>query len=314
MDISVIIATYNRLHSLSALLRSLSLGTYQSKDTIIVDQSSKKISRQVAGVAHKYHARYYHIARKGLGVSRNFGLHKARHSIVAFVDDDCIVSNTWLKTAYSLLHNAHSIVGVFGKTMPYRPKQNRGKLCPCTFTKRKKSVITKPTLHYKHIGYGNNMAFKKPVLISVGGFKEWLGHGSIGMSAEDAEIALRLLIHRHKLLYEPKLLAYHNKWLNKKEFDLIFLSYTCGELACYGYFFFKGYPFAREVMFRHGRDSFNQIRSLIVSLIKNDFSRHIMRSHVYELKKLFYRFRGLIVGLYYAVKEPTKLYIYKILL
>jgi len=103
------------------------------------------------------------------------------------------------------------------------------------------------------------MAFKKEVFNKIGDFREWLGPGSIGSNAEDAEFALRCLIKGYKLFYDPNIVVYHNCWLTKKLFRKRRLSYICGEVACYSYLGFCGLQLGRRVAKNNLKESFHKL-------------------------------------------------------
>lgn len=132
-------------------------------------------------------------------------------------------------------------------------------------------------MHDKYIGFGNNMAVRKSVFDNLGGFRQWLGAGSVGKSAEDAEFAQRILIAGKTILYQPDIRIYHNKWLTSAAMKYQNLSYDCGEMACYGYFWAMGRSFAAPIIWRNIRDIPNQ-----------------------GVFSFLYRLRGLFVGLTFA--------------
>lgn len=167
-------------------------------------------------------------------------------------------------------------------------------------------MTIKPCLHYQRIGFGNNMAIRASVLREIGRFKEWLGPGSIGGNAEDAEIALRMLVKGYKILYNPNMLVYHNKWLNNKEMKKQNLSYICGEMACYGYFHFHGRRFASPVIRSNLRDSYHGFRQIIKRIVSLRWSFALLTDTYGEFLKVVYRVRGLLVARYFSLVDPIR--------
>ena len=243
--ISIIIVSRNRQKQLLTCLTEISKSSYPYFEIIIVDQSSnnhylniknrlKKISKNVS---------YYKMSKKGKSKGINFALKIARGDIIAFTDDDCLVDSHWLRNIARSFTKNENVVGVFGKTNAHQPEKHSAQICPCTYDKGKQSVIKKAGPHWDEIGFGNNMAYRKTVFTELGGFKEWLGPGSIGSNAEDAEFSLRVLINNKILLYNPSMLVNHNRWLSLEEYNKQRLSYICGELACYNYLSNKNHKF-----------------------------------------------------------------------
>ena len=92
------------------------------------------------------------------------------------------------------------------------------------------------------------MAIKAKVFQKEGLFKEWLGPGSIGSNAEDAEMINRCLIKGYKIGYDPLMIVSHDKWLNREQMIRQDWSYDCGGMACYGWFALSGFKFAKQII------------------------------------------------------------------
>ncbi len=127
---------------------------------------------------------------------------------------------------------------IFGKSLPYKGKKNSNLICPSIFTSDAKRVLVKPVYHASNVGFGNNMAIKKQKKNYNLFFSNWLGPGTSAYAAEDADIILRFLINKKWIVYDPRMLVFHNRWLTPKENYQQLLKYLCGETACYGYYYF----------------------------------------------------------------------------
>lgn len=300
--ISVIISTRDRLEPLVGCVCSILANSRQPDEILIIDQSKNDELRSNITIRSHPTIKYHHDCGVGLSRARNIALTIAKGKILIFTDDDCIVAKDWLKDICQSFEDNKNITGVFGQVLPYKPYLHKDKICPCTFQKRRKEFIERPCLHYKNIGFGNNMAFKRGIFGKIGNFKECLGVGSIGLSAEDAEFALRVLLNGYKLLYNPKVKVYHNRWLTKEGFRKQWLSYACGEAACYGYFAFQGHKFAEKVVKKNFKDSFSKMKNYLKSLPK--FKKLSLSEGLYILKELIFRLRGVTVAFWYSKKEP----------
>ncbi len=307
MMISIIIATKNRLEQLQSCLSSIINTKYNhSYEILVCDQSDDGHRTLTGSIAYK-HIMHILVNNGGKSVALNQGIQRSQGNILVFTDDDCIVSKTWLSNIEYTFHNNQDIIGVFGKTVPYQPQKNTGKVCPSIFNPSKKPYkITRPVEHWRHIGFGNNMAFRREIFKEIGFFKSWLGPGSIGSNAEDAEFALRALINKHKLFYNPNMIVYHNKWLTIKQMKKQQLSYTCGEMACYGYFAIQGHQFAKQIVWNNIEDSYYKIRRIIKKFLFFNWNKNLITDGKSAFVEILYRVRGLMVGWFYALIDPLR--------
>lgn len=304
--ISVIIATKNRPLSLSQSVESIFNNTYRNIEVLIIDQSTLKRTGSAVSRDSNKNIIYIPHNRVGKAAALNEGVSRAKGTVVAFTDDDCVLDKKWLSTIEKTFKQNKKIDGVFGKTLSYKPGINKKKFCPSTFNKNVRSIITTPCFHAKHIGFGNNMAIRTSIFKKLGGFKPWLGPGSIGSNAEDAEMALRMLTYGYKILYNPDLIVYHNRWLDENELRKQQLSYTCGEVACYGYYHFQGYQFAGHVVKFNIRDSYYKLGRIIRYIITFRKSKTLLIDIFYWFMELSYRIRGFAVAALFSLIDPVR--------
>lgn len=304
--ISIIIPSKNRPILISKCVQSILQSNARKYDIIVVDQSTTK--ETIHCIKQLYDSRLHFVQHKvsGKSAALNNGISVAKGEILAFTDDDCIVSTEWLSQIHKSFAQHPDIAVIFGRTLPFQAQKHREQICPCTFSSRTPKMITRPCVHYRNIGFGNNMAIRKKFLDEVGGFKTWLGPGSIGSNAEDAEIALRILTKGHKILYNPKALIYHNKWLTPKEIQKQHLSYTCGEMACYGYFHFQGHRFASAILSNNLRNGINKIKYIVKQILFLRWTKQLFSNMLYTCVELSYRGRGLFVGYFFSLVDPIR--------
>jgi glycosyltransferase involved in cell wall biosynthesis len=301
MNISICINTKNRPELLVKCLNSIRRAVHITYEILVIDQSDDQYIQKNVFSSHAYHARYFRIPQKGVGYAKNKAIERAKGTIIAFTDDDCIVSSLWVKTIQYAFDSHKEVSAVFGKTLPYQKTKHPGKTCPCIFLRTHPKLFSRPAIHSKQWGFGNNMAIRKSKLHELGGFKTWLGPGSIGSNAEDAEIALRLLHTTNTIYYEPKMVVFHNKWLNSEEMKKQQLSYIRGEMACYIYYALFGYDFARAVIAGNLIESFNDIKRTCGDLLKR---RTVTpKEWNYTLSKTWTRLIGLSIGSVFFMKE-----------
>lgn len=302
-DISVIVVTRNRPENLKKCLDSLNKSSIKF-EVVVVDQSDEKLSIKNRNQVKKYKfVKYKHQSLRGKTKGLNLGIILAKSPILAFTDDDCIVSEKWIENIKRRFYKNPQIVGLFGRTLPYMPQLHKNLFCPSTFDHSKASLINKPVNHWEKIGFGNNMAFRKTFFLRYGNFKEWLGPGSIGSNAEDGEISLRALTNGEQLYFEPKAMVYHDRFLNMDEYKSQTLSYIQGEMACYCYYARFGHRFAKRVV----ANDFNFIKDDVVRikyLIKS-FRLHKLEEIWWIVSKIHARLSGYLVSLFIAEWEKV---------
>ena len=296
--VSVLVNTYQRPKKIQDCLNAILKSSFSQLEIIVIEQRGSSQLREFIKKIDKTKIRYFNLKKIGASKAKNFGIKKSKGEILAFTDDDCIIDRYWLKNIYESFKKNQNIIGIFGKVLPYQPHLHRGKICPCTFLSNKKKTINRICFHWKNIGFGNNMAFRKEIFEKMDGFKEWLGPGSIGSNAEDAEFALRLLSKGYKILYNPEIKVYHNRWLTKEEFRKQCLSYSCGEVACYGFLAFKGNKLGKKVIKNNFLDSWGKLKFSLKSILF--FKKRGFRLFYYTLQEFYFRLRGLLVSFWFA--------------
>ena len=251
------------------------------------------VTQRKANDFNNRQSKVLHIKLTNLGRSNaiNRGLEEIQSKFVGLTDDDCFLDKNWVSQAVKSL-GGPSVFLVYGQTFPYQPQKNKGKRCPCTFTKtpNKYSVVSHTHRHWVDIGFDNNAAIKKEVFDKIGGYKWWLGPGSIGKNAEDAEFILRALISKHNIAYNPSMVARHNKWLTPKEWKEASQVYLCGGIAAYGFYAMQGVKECRAAL-----------KSDILEVVRNTIFG--FRRHFRKPNSLTLLIKDFLVNFYYIVRS-----------
>ena len=165
IDFSVVIPTCGRAQKLKKCLESLFVQDYprESVEVIVVDdRASEKTEKMIKGLNGscpnlKYVSQY----RKGPACARNLGMQNSLGKIVAFVDDDCVVENDWIKQMFEVHERNPDIVVVGGDTLTSTEKtpvlvSQFLSICSIeTYLNGKKEVIFFPTC---------NVSFKRNIV------------------------------------------------------------------------------------------------------------------------------------------------------
>ena len=219
MNVTVILCTYNRCHSLPAALESVAASKIPASvewEVLVVDNNSADKTRDVVEEFTRRHPgrfRYLFEPRQGKSNALNTGIREARGEILAFMDDDVMVDANWLESLLNVFQNP-AWAGVGGRILPERDftppawlsLENKYALAPLAIFDlglQPGEMLEAP--------FGTNMAFRRGVFDKVGGFRTDLGPrpGSETRS-EDTEFGFRVLATGFRLWYEPSAIVYHS--------------------------------------------------------------------------------------------------------
>jgi cellulose synthase/poly-beta-1,6-N-acetylglucosamine synthase-like glycosyltransferase len=172
-------------------------------EIIIVDNSSTDgTDEMLRSMQEKsqYALQYYRKENEGPGSSRNLGIEKARGTIIAFTDSDCVADANWLKNGVARMTDGIGLVQ--GKTLP-NPDQTPG-----TFS-RTQSVMNESGMYPMC-----NIFYRKDVLEQVGGISpDFCGLNFFGKprwGGEDTDLAWRVKKRGWKSTFADDTVIYHH--------------------------------------------------------------------------------------------------------
>jgi GT2 family glycosyltransferase len=210
MHITVCIPTRDRGSGIAATLQSLACSHYEDFDVVIVDQSADDATERavhnatgmVAGLT------YVRTASTGASRARNIGIMQARGPLIAFTDDDCEVSPSWLGTLVSLFA-AHPRVGLICGEVQAGPHDPAQGFVP-DFHVSQPTIVSSPWMKWRCRGISANMAMRLDVVRASGMFDESLGPGSAFFLAEDYDLTYRVLRAGFAVLSSPDAVVIHH--------------------------------------------------------------------------------------------------------
>ncbi len=227
-EATVVICSYNGERTLPRALRSLrnqSIGMHRF-EVVVVDDGSSDRTCQIAEAAG---ARVIRLEpNAGLAAARNAGTAAAKTGIVTFIDDDCEADADWLAVLLARFSDP-DVDGVGGRVVPRsRGLVGRYLMTHNPLTPLPADLLTSASLIYRlrlylrgiTVGHrepvrgaqlysvvGANMAFRKRVILAVGGFDEALRFGQ-----EEEDLCRR--VHRRPggatIQYEPAAIVEHH--------------------------------------------------------------------------------------------------------
>lgn len=207
--VDVIVATRNRPGDLANLLTSLREQSHVDYRCMIVDQSdsARSVKSMIDGLGDD---RFVYVPNPEVGKSRalNLGLRMSDSDVVAFTDDDCIVPSEWIARIVDAIETTPNIGFVFGNVTAF-PHDPSVEFVPSIAFEALRTIDGRPLRPIGLIGMGANMAARRDVFDSIGGFDEDLGPGGRLRTGEDCEIAYRALRHGFVVLQSPELDVVH---------------------------------------------------------------------------------------------------------
>jgi glycosyltransferase involved in cell wall biosynthesis len=176
--------------------------------------------------------------------AKNIGLAHARGDILAFTDDDCYLRPDYLRALTEVF--ADPDVGVVGgrvvlhdptdARLSVRDVEHPTDITPHTF-------VRAGTIH------GANMAVRRDVVRTVGGFDPLFGPGTRCMAAEDVEYVARAVWAGWRARYDPRpVVAHHHGRKPGEDTERYRSSYDYGRGAYYTKYMMR--PRARRVYLR----------------------------------------------------------------
>jgi len=205
--VSVIIPTYNRRELLKSSIESLLNQSYPMDryEIIVVDNSSTDGTEEMVYSLQQNSQcslSYYRKENEGPGSSRNLGIAKARGTIIAFTDSDCVADAEWLKNGVDRMTDGIGLVQ--GKTLPH-PGQ------PQRLLQHTMNVVTEngfyPTC---------NIFYQKEALDQVGGIsRDVCGLNCLGeqVGGEDTDLAWRIKESGWISVFADDAVIYHHVFI-----------------------------------------------------------------------------------------------------
>jgi glycosyltransferase involved in cell wall biosynthesis len=214
--ISVVVCTRDRTDHLSLCLKALMALDYPDYEIVVVDNAPS--SNDTAQLVTRLPVRYIREERPGLDWARNRGIVEARHSIIAFTDDDVRPHRHWLR-AIAQAFAEPDVMAVTGLVAPAELETTAQVLFELGYggmshglrrwTIKRAALIDRDLLWASAFGAGANMAFRREVFTAIGAFDVALDVGTPSGGGGDIEMFHRLVARGYTLVYEPAALVWH---------------------------------------------------------------------------------------------------------
>jgi GT2 family glycosyltransferase len=227
---SLIIPSVNRGRLLVETVDSVLAGDEVPAEIIIVDQSDRGSDELAARDSPRCDVRYVWTREVGASRARNTGIRLARHALLGFIDDDIRVAPDWFGCLVRAALAAGPRAVITGRVLPERPESPDG-FVPSTITDEE------PVVYEGRIGvdilYSNNMMLHRSAFDEVGLFDGRLGGGATFPTAEDNDLAHRMLEAGYRIVYAPEAVVEHRAWRTGRDYLPLRWSYGRGQGAFY---------------------------------------------------------------------------------
>lgn len=214
-DISVIVCTRNRSAYLRKALAAIAAATPPEAEVIVVDSASDTDeTRQIALESGVVYVR----SEKGLSVARNAGITTSARPLVVFTDDDCLPVEGWIDRLVG--HFDNPVTGaVTGRMLD--------QAADAAQPYRRRVVYTK-ALEGLDAGHGAVMAFRREMLLRLGGFDDVMGAGQRLAGAEDLDIFVRILRAGSQIVHDRNSVVLHANTRVGDDYVALYRGYGLG--------------------------------------------------------------------------------------
>lgn len=218
--VSVIVCTRNRVKMLDATLLSLIKQDFESTlfEIVVVDNASQDGTRNLvssySGTMRAPSIRYVYEEHLGSSWARNAGWHAAQGKYIAYVDDDEIADQFWLRFLMSGFEGRMTFVSAVGGAVILDWGGKRPDWLPITLEKFYSGVDfgqNSRILTNEEYPLTANLVVLRELVDKLGGFQTALGHvGNLPSGGEDIDLISRIRSSGAEIFYEPKAIVYHH--------------------------------------------------------------------------------------------------------
>ncbi|GAA5200933.1 glycosyltransferase [Microbacterium jejuense] len=195
-DITVIVCSRNRPAMLRGALAAILAASPEAAEVLVVDSASDgpdtRTAAEAAGVACVRSAR-------GLSVARNAGITASRRPIVVFTDDDCRPTEGWIERLL-VCFDDDEVGAATGRMLDHTEAAD----APYSRAERYRTPISGIDA-----GHGAVMAFRRELLLRLGGFDDVMGAGQRLAGAEDLDIFVRILRAGSDVVHDARCVVLH---------------------------------------------------------------------------------------------------------
>ena len=229
MNLSIVICSYDRYALLTASANAVVQSASFDKDSMELILVENTPPRQRQPIDAGPVARVVICDQPGLSNARNAGIAAAAGDIVAFVDDDAVVSDQWCSAVVKAFADCPQAEVCGGKTLPRFLSENRPRWYYDALAHYLSCIDWGPKMQPISPGQwivGANMAFRRDVFARIGLFDPALGRKGEASLLSNEETAMLHKVGREHVYYVPDMVVEHlvpedrisPEWFRKRVF------------------------------------------------------------------------------------------------
>lgn len=211
-------------------VRSVLDGSRVPDEIVVVDQSARA-DESLGGWDGGCEIRQVRSSESGLSRARNLGFEIARHEMVAIVDDDMVVTATWLTELVAGRRERSDIVT--GRVLRAPAEVGRVPVPDAALVTSDRACV------HRGVGArdpvpGAGLLLPRSAVLAVGGYDERMGAGTAFGGGEDNDLGLRLLESGAPVRHVPDAVALHRGRPSESSRWATEWAYGTGKAAFFG--------------------------------------------------------------------------------
>lgn len=217
-NVTVAVCTYRRYAGAVRALQSLQQQSFTEHFRVVVIDNAPAHPDSAVSIFEEFLPAEFQpevIVEPALGVSfaRNRALAACSSDLIAYLDDDCVATPSWLAALTATYEKSGPAIGAVGGKVKacfdsdcpkWMSRSLLGYLSIVDWSEQTTQVTPPQWLS------GGNILYSVKALNEVGGFKGYLGRrGDMLLSNEELEACISLNYHKYRILYEPSAVVTH---------------------------------------------------------------------------------------------------------
>jgi glycosyltransferase involved in cell wall biosynthesis len=245
-EITVVLCTKDRPARVASCIRNLVCQEYPNYEIVVVDNAptdADAVPAALASLDTNIPVRYVVEPIAGHARGKNTGWRAANADIVAFIDDDEVPDKYWLAEiarGFSATSNVGCVSGmVLPAELRTQPQLWFEQLAGLAVVRGFKQEIYQPGHPQSPLwpnppfGIGGNVAFRRHVLLDIGGYDVAMGLGTPTNGSDDNVVFARTLLGDHTLVYQPTAVIFHFHRDSMADLEKQLHGYAMGTVASY---------------------------------------------------------------------------------
>ncbi len=283
--VSVLLCTRGRRNGVDIALKSILANAYSNFEVLLIDQNDDDAIEALSQQFTDARLRYIRTDSRGKCRALNLGVELARGELIAVTDDDCEVPSDWLTKVVEAFTVQQSASLLYCNVIAASHDSSEG-FIP-VYERHGEALIKTVWQKRNARGIGAGSAFRKSVVLRLGGFDPELGPGSRFFAVDDWDLTIRALLMGYFVFETSHISVLHHG----------FRRHSDGRRSSWETWYGIGATYSKPLKAHHWSFAFIVVYDLTVLVLwplVRDSTRY-MRPH--GLSRLVGFIRGLWAGL-----------------